>query len=304
MTRATISYRRARAEDAERTFEVVREAADDLLRRNGRDPSGGHGLPLPRVIRFRHGCVRHDPDRFWVAEADGVIVGAAIAVLRDDVWYLAGLHVVPALQGVGVGTELIRRSLAGTGPDTALTVLTDALNPDSNGLYVRHGMLPQDSTWTFDGPIGAGETLGATLTARPIDPVADLPGLERLDRATVGFGRPMDHEFWAGVPGLAGRLVMAGTEVTGYLYASDGGAIGPVAVADPTDLPAALDLAAATALELGAPGLHLRAFGSAHGAIRWAGDRGLRLTGLGMMLSSRPVGRFTGYVTSGADALY
>ena len=30
----------------------------------------------------------------------------------------------------------------------------------------------------------------------------------------------------------------------------------------------------------------------------------LKLSGIGLMLSSRPVGRFEGYVTSGADALY
>ena len=59
-----VSYRRARVADAERTFAVVLEVADDLLRRNGRAPAGGAGLPPERVIRFRHACVAHDPDRF------------------------------------------------------------------------------------------------------------------------------------------------------------------------------------------------------------------------------------------------
>ncbi len=79
------------------------------------------------------------------AEADGRIVGSAIAVLREQVWYLAALHVVPRFQAQGVGTELLRRSLAGVGPDTILTVATDALNPASNGLYLRFGMLPQET---------------------------------------------------------------------------------------------------------------------------------------------------------------
>src|SRR5688500_11618656 len=150
-----VIYRRARVEDAERTFEVVKLAADDLLLRNGRQPTAGAGLPPERVIRFRHACVAHDPERFWVAEADGATVGAGFAVLRDAAWYLGGLHVLPGWQGQGIGTELLRRTLTGTGPGTTLSVLTDALNQDSNGLYLRFGMLPQDSTLTFDGPLAA-----------------------------------------------------------------------------------------------------------------------------------------------------
>jgi predicted N-acetyltransferase YhbS len=301
---ATVHYRRARVEDAERTFEVVRESTNELLVRSGRTPSAGTGLPLARVLRFRHACVANDPDGFWVAEAAGQVVGAAIAVRREDVWYLAGLHVVPAWQSVGVGAELIRRALTGTTATTTLTVLTDALNPASNGLYLRFGMLPLDSTFTFDGPIGPALEPSSALRARPMA-ADDAGAIAALDRATVGFARPTDHVFWQGVPGLEGRLLL-GDDGTprGYLYVSEGGAIGPVAVHDPADLPAALDAAAAIARAAGATTLHLRAFGVTHGAIRWALHRGARLTGIGLFLGSRPVGTFAGYVTSGADALY
>lgn len=309
-----MTYRRARPEDAERTYDVVREAADDLLRRAGQTPSEQQSLPHERVIRFRHACIAHDPDRFWVAESDTEIIGAAIAVLRGDVWYLGALHVVPGHQGTGVGSELLRRSLTGTRPDTARTVLTDALNPVSNALYLRSGMLPQETTLTFDGPIGgprsgedaddgnAGDT--PPLPFRPIEPAADGPLLADLDRAGVGFARPMDHAFWTGVPGVSGWILTAATGARGYLYVSDTGAIGPGMVRDPDDLPRVLDVAAAMVQGQGARGLHLRVFGSTHGAIRWALGRGLRLSGIGLMLSSRPVGRFEGYLTSGADALY
>jgi hypothetical protein len=65
-----------------------------------------------------------------------------------------------------------------------------------------------------------------------------------------------------------------------------------------------LDITAEIAAAAGATTLHVRSFGSARGAVGWAVARGLRLSGIGLMLSSRPVGRFKGYVTSGADALY
>jgi len=298
-----VTYRRARIEDAERTFAVVKEAADDLLIRNGRQPTAGAGLPAARVIKVRHTCVQHDPDRFWVAEADGGIIGAGFAILRDDAWYLCGLHVVPAWQGRGIGAELVRRTLTGVGPETVRSVLTDALNPDSNGLYLRFGMLPQDSTLTFDGPLVPATGLGGMAT-RAIDPAVDQPALDALDRATVGFARPMDHTTWLDVPGLVGRMLLGGDTVRGYLYASERGAIGPVAAYDPADVAAALDAAADVARGMGATTLHLRAFGSGHAAITWAGAAGLRLTGIGMLLGSAPIGAFAGYVTSGADALY
>ena len=50
--------------------------------------------------------------------------------------------------------------------------------------------------------------------------------------------------------------------------------------------------------------LEQRAGALERNAVDWAVRRGLRLSGIGLMLSSRPVGRFEGYVTSGADALY
>ena len=302
-----ITYRRARTEDAERTFEVVQEAAGELNRQMGRPV--GMSLPAARVIRFRHFAVRYDPDRFWVAEAGGRIVGSGFASLRDDVWYLGGLHVLPDYQSRKIGSELIRRCLSGTRPSTALTVLTDALNPVSNGLYLRFGMLPQDSTLTYDGPLAAGADAASpatarAFTARPIDLARDQSALAVLDLGSVAFARPMDHEFWTGVPGLRGLLLEAEGSVRGYAYVSDAGAIGPVAVTTPDDLRPALDLCADVAASGGAASLHIRVNGSAREASGWAVDRGLRLTGIGLMLASRPVGRLDRYVTSGADALY
>ena len=77
-----------------------------------------------------------------------------------------------------------------------------------------------------------------------------------------------------------------------------------MAVARADDLPAALDAAVDIAAGGGAASLHIRTFGSSRGSVGWAVNRGLKLSGIGLMLSSRPVGRFEGYVTSGADALY
>jgi ribosomal protein S18 acetylase RimI-like enzyme len=301
----TITYRRARTEDAERTFEIVQESAGELNRRSGRPVAPA--LPAERVIRLRHFCVRYDPDRFWVVEADGRMIAAAYATLRDDVWYLDALHVLPEYQSRKIGSELIRRCLSGTGPQTVLTVLTDAINPVSNGLYMRFGMLPQDSTLSFDGPIRPADPpvdARAAFTSRPIDLATDQAVLAALDLATVGFARPTDHEFWTGVPGLHARILERDGSARGYAYVSSAGAVGPIAVTRPEDLRRALDLAAGLAAQSGATALHIRIFGAARVAAEWSVGRGLRLGGIGLMLSSRPVGQLDRYVTSGADALY
>lgn len=306
-----ITYRRAAIGDAEATFQVVHEAAEDVLRRAGREVQDSPAMPLARVIRFRHFCVRHDGERFWVAEAEGRMIGAAIAILRERVWYLAALHVLPAFQSRGIGTQLLRRSMAGVGPDTALTVLTDALHPASNGLYLRFHMLPQETILTFDGHpastnsrdlTGVGDAQGWDV--RPLDPMRDRGLLDRFDRASVGFTRPIDHDFWTGVPGLEGHVLEHHGIVHGYLYLSDAGAVGPAAVADPEEVPDALATAARLARERGAASLHVRIPGKARSGISWLVGAGLRLTGIGLMLSSRPVGHLDRYLTSGADALY
>ncbi len=317
-----VSFRPARDADAERTYEVFLEAADDLNGRVGRPPRAGKGAPPARALALRRSCVRHDGERFWVAEAGGRVIGFAIAILRDDIWHLAALHVAPRYQGGGVGTELTRRALAGTRPTTARTVITDAVNPVSNAIYMRVGMLFQDAMLTFDAPNPAGADPeqeraaapddqdgppvagGRALETRPIDRSADQALLASVDLATIGFARPMDHDLWGSIDGLRGMLLARDGVTVGYAYAAADGAIGPLAVHDPSDLPAALTAAAAAAAEAGATSIHVRIPGSARLAAAWLVARGARLSGIGLFLASRPVGRLDRYVTSGGDAFY
>jgi ribosomal protein S18 acetylase RimI-like enzyme len=313
-----ILYRPARDTDVERTYEVFVQAADDLGARLGRPARASVSAPPVRALLVRRAVLRHDGERFWVAESDGVVVGFGMAILRDDVWHLAALHVMPAFQGRGIGSALIRRTLDGTRPTTVLTVLTDASNPISNALYLRFGMLPQDSILAFDGlvegveaggPVNMAGGEGATggvrgLTTRPLDLQRDQAALASIDLATIGFARPTDHVMWTTVPGLAGHLALRGGVVRGYLYASDAGAIGPGAVHDPADLAPALELAALDARDRGASSLHVRVGGSARTAVAWLIEHGFRLSTTGLFLTSRPVGRLDRYATSGGDALY
>lgn len=57
-----------------------------------------------------------DPDGAWVAEHDGKVVGCALALVREGMWFLSLLMVDPAFQSQGVGRALL---------DACLTTATD-----------------------------------------------------------------------------------------------------------------------------------------------------------------------------------
>lgn len=310
-----ITYRPAVAADAQATYDVFVTATNDLNRRSGRPQVAGAG-PSDRALAFRHHAIRHDGERFWVAEAAGRVVGFAIGTLRADVWYLAALHVLPDHQGHHVGSTLIRHSLAGTTPSTVLTVYTDAINPDSNGLYMTFGMLAQEAILAYEGPIDAPRRQWSAverahrtavsdrrLEPRPISMGTDAVALEDIDSTTLGAPRAIDHELWSQADNACGLLLLRDGRPSGYLYVTTTGSIGPIAVRSPADVGPALDIAADVADAAGAGRLYLRVPSSCRDAGRWALDRGLRLAGVGLMLSSSPVGRFDRYLISTSDAL-
>ena len=293
-----IVFRRAVAEDFRTTWDVFLDAADHLARTRGWAPTKRPADPPGRFMAFRASVLRHDPDGFWVAEVDGDLIGFGIAVQREHVWYLAALHVRPAYQARGVGAEIVRRALAAATPGSLLTVGADARNPASNGLYGRFGMFPETPLVELAGPAPAGPT----DVLEPGLPSAAT--LAAIDRATLDVARPQDHEFWASVPGLHSFTVVRNAKPIGYAYVQADGAIGPVAVLDPTDLAVAVGASIAVAARLGATTARVRIPGVARDAVTRLLARGWRYgDSVTLVLTSAPWGRWDRYVTSGADAL-
>ena len=295
---AGIVYRRATPDDSRTTYDVFLDAASHLARTRGWAATQRSTDPPERFLAFRASVLRHDPDGFWVAEADGGLVGFGVAVQREHVWYLAALHVLPAWQSKGVGAEIIRRALAAAKPDSLLTVGADARNPVSNALYGRFGMFPQTALLELSGVA----TRGATDILRPGAP--DAGDLDAIDRATLDAARPEDHEFWASVSNLHQYAVVRDGRMVGYAYVQADGAIGPIAVLDPADLAPALEASIAAAAELGAASARVRIPGVARAAVAGLLARGWRYgDAVTLVLTSAPWGRWDRYVTSGADAL-
>ena len=137
-----IVYRLAQAADLERTYEVFVVATNDLLARRNLPLIPYSGQSPSRSMAFRRHVLAHDGRRYWVAEDNSKVIGFGVATLRETLWYLAALHVLPDYQSHGVGRRLLELCMSPENAPGAQTwiVISDSLNPDSNALYTKRGM--------------------------------------------------------------------------------------------------------------------------------------------------------------------
>ena len=102
-------FRPLLADDAVAVHEVAKAAFDDLARRTGHSPPPPGG-DAGAHVRIRHVALT-DPGGAWVAEADGAIAGAVLALMREGLWGLSLLVVHPAAQSRGTGRALLELAL-------------------------------------------------------------------------------------------------------------------------------------------------------------------------------------------------
>jgi GNAT superfamily N-acetyltransferase len=253
--------------------DVFRAAMGELYGRHGLTAPG----PPPEVFAAQHEhLLEHDPERCWVADRDGEVVAYAAAFIRGETWYLCSLFVQPDVQAQGLGTQLLERVWS----DRVVRrlTMTDAIQPVSNALYARRGLIPATPVLPFSGESRAepGEDL------EPAEP--DAEALRTLDLAAYGFDRAPDHELWRRAAELT--LWLRRDEPVAYSYAWPAGRVGPVAALDSEAAGAALRAELARrrgdAVQVLAPG-------SAAAIVEAALAAGLRITGPpGLLLLSRP----------------
>jgi Acetyltransferase (GNAT) family len=202
-------------------------------------------MPSPQSFSSQHRhLLRTDPGRCFVAVRDERVLGYVAALQRGGDWFLASLFISPDAQGSGVGGRL----LATVWGDDAVRrrTLTDAIQPISNALYGRRGLVPATPLLSFSGsPTGVEPSLAIG------QPSTDLAAID--DRA-YGFDRAIDHGFWGGI---GERTVwLRGGSPAAYSYRSPEGAIGPVGGIDPAAAAAALrgELARGGAVTVRIPG--------------------------------------------------
>src|SRR5262245_58759365 len=136
----SVVYRPARIEDLQRSAELVVCSMNELCDRHGFGP-----IATMRPPAFSLFSLRDDPDGLWVAEDDGEILGFGFSWVCGDLWFLAQLFVLPGQQGRGIGQGLLHRAfqLAVSAKAATKALITFAFNGVSQGLYIRHGLLPR-----------------------------------------------------------------------------------------------------------------------------------------------------------------
>lgn len=241
--------------------------------------------PFERFATPHRHLLRHDADRCLVAVADDQVVAFVAAIVRNDMWFLSALFVDPEHQGEGIGQQLLRRASEGW-PARRITI-TDSIQPVSNALYARMGMLPSTPILVM----GGGPKVEAPVGLEPRAPSpADLAP---LDQAAYGFDRSVDHGFWNSQS--RAQLWCRDGEPLAYSYVSEQGWVGPLAGRDEES--AALALRAELSQR---PQVMLEIPGSCSALVEVAFGAGLRIVNPpGLLLHSRPVTLPTSLVISG-----
>lgn len=306
---ADINYRTACAEDLERTYEIFVAATNELnvrqhlplIKYNGKAPS--------RSLAFRRHVLAHDAKRYWVAEDrdSGTLIGFSIATQRESLWYLAALHVLPGYQNQGIGRRLLELCLSPeNSPGTkSFIVISDSTNPNSNGLYAKHGIYQYMPLLGLEGRVPAPldvktqlRAVSFTLNGAPRTMLAEL------DRHVLGVERWTDHTMWLTQPDLTGYLFSQHERVVGYGYVSTAGGVGPLAVMESTFMQPALSLCLQHLQKQGAQEASFKIPSSNHAGVGYLLKLGFRLRTILLCDASQPFGHLEHYLVSVGEALF
>jgi ribosomal protein S18 acetylase RimI-like enzyme len=289
------AIRPANADDLPRAEALVVRSINDLTVRHGFGP-----IATSRPPDFQAFCVRDDPRGAWLAEDRGEIVGFAQSWVCDRLWFLAELFVAPGHQGRGIGEALLDRTLqhADAAGATTRSLITFAFNVVSQGLYVRHGLLPRVPIHLCSAARDAlaRHAPGPMLRTTPIRMTDDdLDVLRQIDRATLGASREKHHRYLAGDPTMQRVFVEDAGERVGYAYVAATGHIGPLAVMHAHAMPDAFRAALALALAGNAPQVSAFVPGTSD-ALAVAANRGMRFTLPMVAMSAPESGDWTRYL--------
>jgi GNAT superfamily N-acetyltransferase len=247
---------------------------------------------IPRArARIDH-ALHTDPGGAWVAEEDGELLGVALALVREGVWGLSLLGVVPDRQGQGLGGRLLRAALGHGDGATRGGIIASSPSPAAMRSYARAGFDLRPCV-SADGVLDR-RGLPAGLQARPGDVDADAETIDAVSRRVRGASYAQDvRAYVERMDG--GLLVLPGR---GFACHRDGSPA-PLCATDPE---AAVDLLLSS-FATAAPGATVHADFLTAGqdwAIGAALRCGLSLSPDGPMFTRGELGTLTPWVPSGA----
>ena len=240
---AGLTFRPATVEELPTCTAIWRTSINDYIRRLGQPEIPPEVNPVTRL--FVH-LRTTDPERFLVAVGgDEQIVAFGAAIVRDGLWYLSMLFVLPEFQAAGVGRDLLVRLMAGGAPTFRATA-TDSAQPISNALYATFDIVPRMPLLSLTGLPQRPEAFGALpsgivplafdeIAAGPPDGLGHrvlVEAIDTLDRELLGAAHPMDHRFLRSESRHGWLYRGPDGEAVGYGYAGEAGRVGPIAVRD------------------------------------------------------------------------
>jgi GNAT superfamily N-acetyltransferase len=249
------AFRPAQVADLPTCAAIWREAVNDYTRKLNQPDAPED---LNRLVGLYEHTRATDPDRFVVAVrpdpgAPGGerVVAFGSAVVREPLWYLSMLFVLPEEQGRGLGRRLFEHLLPPPEAGLARAIGADSAQPISNALYASHGIVPQVPVWYLTGSPrrpDAFPDLPPGVTASAFDAMAagppDGPGHRKLvatigalDREIAGFEHPQDHRDLRADRRTGYLYRGSDGQALGYGYVAASGRIGPIAVRDAELLP-------------------------------------------------------------------
>lgn len=108
------------------------------------DRAAGEPVPERTPASIERSRARHvhllatDPDGAYVADRDGEVVGVALALRRESMWFLSLLVVDPSVQGGGIGRRLLDEAL-GTAEGARGAWLCSSTDPRALRRYASAG---------------------------------------------------------------------------------------------------------------------------------------------------------------------
>ncbi|MDQ6774398.1 MAG: GNAT family N-acetyltransferase [Candidatus Dormibacteraeota bacterium] len=269
------------------------ESVTDLGRRQG-TPLEGSATDWWTSSEPLHRQLAQIAAEWWVAEDRGTgrPVGFARSIYRDGLLELTEFFVRPGQQSRGVGKALIERAFpAGRG-----TVRSIIATPDvrAQARYYAAGTVARFPIFTLGAVPGDPGPL-REVEAEPIAGARSIEAQRAIERTVLGHRRSDDEIRWL-LDRRQGHLYRRADRVIGFSFLGPDGA-GPMAVLEPSHLPAVLLHVECLARSIGLERLELQVPPPNAVAIRHLMGRRFQFDAwINILMSDRPFGRFDHFI--------
>ena len=222
-----VTYRRAEEADLPRVFEVYRAALNGYLVPAGHAGAGEND----QAPVYRHSCAMTasgcgSPARHAGRGSSPGAPGCCVGTGGSS----AASSCCRRRRDVGIGARLFELAGKGAPAGAVRATMTDSIQPVSNTLYARRGLLPREVLVEIGGrprPGLAPPRLGS-LEPEPLT-IASIPHLREIDAAASGVDRSVDHEYYLTASGRRGWLFRRAGRPVAYVMVRPDGWVGPAA---------------------------------------------------------------------------